>query len=329
MKLSIRDVQAAKPEEWDHIWKNCDYSTYFHSREWAEIWKKYASASLIPEARIIHFSDSTSALLPCSYKRVLNGLFKQYLMSPAGTFGGWLSLDRLAEPHSELMREYILGSYRNLVWRANPYNILALSPDAHAGGAEQTQSLNLECGFELIYSRWTKGHKAAAKQARKAGVMVREANSFQDWSDYFEVYEDTLERWGDSATARYKWDIFRVMYECSSSNIKLWVAIYDDRVIAGAICLHAKEHVAYWHGASLASCNKLRSVNLLMFEIIGRYCTDGYRWFDFNPSGDLNGVRAFKKSFGAEDLPCSVYSARSELLQMLDSAVALKKKFFS
>ena len=57
----------------------------------------------------------------------------------------------------------------------------------------------------------------------------------------------------------------------------------------------------------------LRPVNLLMCEIIKHSCDRGYSWFDFNPSGGHEGVTAFKKSFGAEALPCPVVNNQDSM----------------
>jgi hypothetical protein len=39
-----------------------------------------------------------------------------------------------------------------------------------------------------------------------------------------------------------------------------------------------------------------------IFHVIQDACAHGYRWFDFNPSAGLAGVRTFKESFDARPL---------------------------
>jgi hypothetical protein len=64
-----------------------------------------------------------------------------------------------------------------------------------------------------------------------------------------------------------------------------------------------------------------------MYEIIKSCCEEGYSWFDFNPSAGLEGVRAFKESFGAKPLPSHVVNmetgfqkARRQMLFVLETA---------
>lgn len=329
MSLKITEARLARSEEWDRIWGNCGYATYFHSREWAELWQKYTQGKLSPEAKIIIFSDGKSVLLPFSSQRILKGFVKQYISSPAGTYGGWLSIDELSANHGRLLHEYIATHYKNLIWRLNPYNASEISQNTKKVKADETHTLNLECGFESIYKGWTKGHASAARKARKAGVEVREAITLQDWKDYYNIYENSLKRWGDSASSSYNWSFFKNMFDLSSSNIKLWLAIFDGQIIAGALCFYAKKHVAYWHGSALSKFFNLRPVNLLMYEVIKNSCEGGFQWFDFNPSGGHEGVRNFKKSFGAEVMACPVINRCNKSAELLHRILCYAKNKIS
>lgn len=317
MSLKVADARLATADEWDHIWENCIFATYYHSREWAEMWHKYSQGRMRPDAEIITFSDGKSVLLPLSSRRILRGLFKQYISSPAGTFGGWLSINELSESHGRLLYEYIMSHYGNLTWRLNPYNPLEAGLNIKGVEKDETQALNLECGFEAIYKGWTKGHASAATKARKAGVEISEATTLQDWLDYYAIYEDSLKRWGESASSHYDWSLFQYMFDLSSFNIKLWLATFDAQIVAGALCFYARKHVGYWHGAASANYFNLRPVNLLMYEVIKESCEHDYKWFDFNPSGGHQGVRAFKKSFGAEELGCPVVNRNDKTTRLV------------
>jgi len=314
MNTTITEVRPASAKEWDDIWKNCDYSTYFHSREWAEIWQKYTHGKMRPAAKLIRFSDSKTILLPFSSQRILKGVAKQYISSPAGTFGGWLSKDDLSEFHKILLYKYIKSHYYNLIWRLNPYNRFENSSQIEISEKDETQVLNLECGFEAIHKNWTMGHSSTARKARKArkaGVKIRKASKQNEWKSYYALYEDSIKRWGKAASSQYGWHLFDTMFNRSSPNINLWLATYDEKIIAGSLCFYAKRHVVYWHGSALSEYFKLRPVNLLMFEIIKNSCEQGYRRFDFNPSGGHEGVKKFKKSFGTITLESPIIKNES------------------
>lgn len=155
------------------------------------------------------------------------------------------------------------------------------------------------------------------KQARRGGVTVRLADGVDDWRAYYGAYEDSVRRWGDSTSTVYRWPLFERLAQSDSGSVRLWLAVHGGQVVAGSLCFYAKRHVVYWHGAAHSESFKMRPVNLLIYEAVREACAEGYRWFDFNPSGGLEGVRAFKKSFGTVELACPVVRRETVLLRAL------------
>jgi hypothetical protein len=314
------NIRRATPEEWDGIWKGCDYATYFHSREWAELWRTYTDGRMEPHGILFEFEDKSRALLPLSKERQFGGLLDGYHSSPAGTFGGWISDVVPSKEQTGLMVRYLLKTISNLTWRLNPYQpgpVELTEPLIH----DKTQVLFLAGGFDRVYKSWSKGHRAAARQASKSGVTTRLASNPADWELYYAVYEDSMHRWGERCTWSYGWKFFRAMSDLNSGAIRLWLAEYEGRIVAGAVCFYAAKHAVYWHGASLQQFFNVRPSNLLMYEAIRDACTRGFSWFDFNPSGGLEGVKSFKKGFGAQDLSAPVVQTSSLRTRLIRNAV--------
>ena len=326
MDIEISSIGDADDSEWDSIWQRCEYSTYFHSREWADIWNKYTNGKIQPKPFLITFSDGKRALLPLSIQRILKGFAKQYISSPAGTFGGWISRDELNISHGQLLVDYIYQKLGSLIWRLNPYDKIVSQCKFSKIENDETHALNLEGGFDAIYRLWTKGHKSAARKARKAEIIILKAYKQEHWQKYYAIYEDSLQRWGEGATSRYEWKLFEIIYNLNSKNIELWLAKYEDKIIAGALCFYSKNHVVYWHGAALSSYFNMRPVNLLMYEVIKDACERNCLWFDFNPSGGHEGVKSFKKSFGTLSLPSHIVVKSSMVNTVLNY---MKRAFLS
>ncbi len=285
--------------EWEEAWNVCGYSTYFHSPEWAAIWQKYSKERVTPKPLMINFSDGKRAVLPMSAGQVCKGFVTEYILSPGGTFGGWISVDQLTEDHALQLSVLIAKRCKQLSWRLNPYDPLVAESVKLNVKQDETHVLDLADGFGSIFKLWSKGHKSAAKKAHREGVIVREAISLEEWQAYFTVYEDSLRRWGDKASSKYSWRLFEDLYRRKSSNIKLWLSFYNEQVISGMLCFYAKNHVVYWHGAALEEYFGLRPVHWGVHEVVRSACESDYRWFDFNPSGTNEGVKKFKKGFGA------------------------------
>jgi CelD/BcsL family acetyltransferase involved in cellulose biosynthesis len=316
--ISIVKVRPATSSEWDEIWNECEYSTYFHSREWAEIWSKYTKRKMFLTPFLILFSDGKKALLPFSCLKkgglapIIMGTSRLYFSSPECTYGGWISAEKLSNNHALLLSNLIKKKFNNLTWRLNPYDSIAMKSRIRFSYEGETHAINLEKGFNVIASNMSKGHRSAVKQASRSGVTVRLASSIEDWLSYYQVYETSVDRWGNRLLgAEYTWDLFNEIFLRNSPNVELWLSIYLDKVISGALCFHSKKHFVYWHGASTGTYFNLRPVNLLLYEVIKKACETGYAWFDFNPSGGLEGVKAFKERFGAQSLSCPVVELKS------------------
>jgi CelD/BcsL family acetyltransferase involved in cellulose biosynthesis len=324
--VAVARTAPATDAQWDEIWHACDYATWFHSRGWAEAWQRYSHGGMRPSPRLVRFSDGCRALLPLSVQASHLGLLRLHLSSPAGTFGGWISADALSAAHATLLGALLQANVGALVWRLNPYDPtlegIALPPAA----ADETHVLDLRAGFEAVHRRWTKGHASAARKAAREGVTIAAARSLDEWRAYYALYEASLARWGEAASSRYGWELFEALAGWQEGGVRLWLARHDGEVVAGALCLYARRHVAYWHGAALASRFELRPVNLVLHDAIRDACERGYDWFDFNPSGGHAGVAAFKRSFGAEARPAPVVTVETRRLRLARRLAGMRRR---
>lgn len=308
---SIKSVTIANNDEWDEIYQGCEYATYYHSREWAELWSLSINGKTKLNPLLIIFSDGKKVLIPLLLKKDCKGLIDSYVSSPSGNYGGWISRDEIDIESSKLLINLFRHKYRsidtklNLFYRLfitwNPYNnqnnIVCMDG---LGEKDETLVLNLENGFDSIYEKWTKGHASAAKKAQHAGVQIRVGKTIEDWKSFDQVFENTLKRLG--ANSYDHWLIFLNMFNLASPNIKLWLAEYEGKIISGALCFYDKSHVFYGYSGTLSDYFNLRPVNLLIYEIVKNATEKGYKWFDFGAS-TTKSLSDFKKHFGSEPLP--------------------------
>jgi hypothetical protein len=272
---------------------------------------------------LIEFSDGKQAVVPMVTKRIHKGLVKTHRLSVAGAYGGWLSPDELRLEHAVLlsMRVLELGS---IEWITNPCDPLVLNSGTVSGPADETQIVNIREGIEAVTRKGADAHRRAVRKAIRSGVAIRQAHSLGDWLAYYDVYRDSIRRWGDSATSNHPRRLFEAFWGLHSNNVTLWLAIRDGRVVAGALCLYAKRHAAYWHGAALESDFNVRPVNLLMHTAILDACTRGMEWFDLGLSGGHEGVRSFKRSLGAEDSLCATVTKATGWHRMVQRVARLE-----
>lgn len=301
MDIPIARVTPGGAEEWDALWPACPHATYFQSREWAGIWSAYTGGRVRPHPLQVTFADGRSAFLPLSVRLRHGGWSRRYLLCPGGTYGGWLSRDPLTPDHAAALARWLTRELGELEWRLHPFDPLLRGLSVPGADGDETHALDLSAGFAGVVRGRSKANKAA-----RAGVTIGTAGDEGDWRAYFALYEESLRRWGDAASSRYRWELFDGIRRCPSPHVRLWLARLDGAVIAGALCFYAARHAVYWHGAAGQAHFELRPVNLLMQEAVRDACDRGLAWFDFNPSGGHEGVRQFKLSLGGQPLPAPV-----------------------
>lgn len=167
--LKIEAVKPATNKEWDATWINCDYATYFHSREWADIWRLYTDGFDKPAPEVVTFSDKKQALLPFTVQRRKN-LIKTYFLSAEVQFGGWISTDTLEDEHTSLLVDYIDNKCSNLVWRWNPYCPAPVKMDVHdiyELEEDESYSIDLTSGFSEILKGCCHGHRCSYNKGKK------------------------------------------------------------------------------------------------------------------------------------------------------------------
>ncbi|RJP71104.1 MAG: GNAT family N-acetyltransferase [Candidatus Abyssobacteria bacterium SURF_17] len=293
----MKSLGKPSVELWEKVVQECEYATFFHTPTWARIIENSMPAYQVG-TRAYELEDGTCAILPLMASGQAHR--KRYHSMVPGVYGGPIAKRKLT---SAEVVEIFSGLHRFNVRRidvtGNPLFIYDL-PANYECREDFTHILRLDATFDSVWRGFTKGHKSSARKAERMGVHISLAQSLDDFKEYYRVYEDSLRRWADRATSRYEFDLFQNIFNENCSDIKLWLASVTGKVIAGALVLYVKEHIAWWHGASLEEYFEYCAPNLLNVEIMKDGCKRGYLYYDFNPSGGHKGVARFKQSFGAE-----------------------------
>lgn len=308
MAVTIQHESEPTLEEWRRVWNACDYATYFHSPEWADVWAKHTHGRVRPAPKLLRFSDGRSAIVPLCFETKFRGLLDRYVSSPEATYGGWISADALTTTHAVLLTRWMLSAQgKNLVWRFNPYDPLAL-PAAMIcnveGRRDVTHSVRLDASPEQLFKGFKKGTREDIKKAQKKGcIEISTAETLEEWRAYYRVYQDSLTRWGLGPDGGYRWELFDTIRRLESPHVRLWIGRYEGRIVSGELSLYSRRHAVSWHAATLKDYLRSGVGKFQTFHIIKDSCERGYEWVDFNPSAGLGGVQELKESFRARVLP--------------------------
>ncbi len=296
-EISMKVLDPAPPELWDRVCARCPYATPFHTRWWAEV-----MAATFPNLRIATraylFADGTVAILPLvQYRAGAGGLFRGYESMFPGVYGGIIAEGDLSE--AQVRRIYASLCGRRTAWVrlfGNPYAPWGV-PEAFRSTLSFTQALRLSGEFKDVWRQFSRGNRSNIRKALRSGLQVALAQSEDDCAQYYAAYQDALHRWGERATNRYPFALFRLLCRQDPQRVRLWLVRKSEVVVGGILVLYHHRHAVYWHGAFVGAFFEYRPSNLVHAEAIRDACERGYQWYDFNPSGGHAGVVRFKHSF--------------------------------
>lgn len=307
----MRILQGVEEAFWWDVAERCDYATFFHT----PLWHRLAERAL-NDCRDISFSaelrSGGRAVFPLLMRpRRYLRLFGEVVSTFAYCYGGPIADSPLT--WEERFQLYLAADQARgrVVLAGNPLGGQDEEcPRGFEMTVETTHMLGLSAPFDEIFAGFSKGHRSSTRQGRRAGVETRRATSIEDYRNYFDMYDAAVERWADSATSRYPWALFQQAHRMAAERpgkMVLWLGELDGCVVAGALVFYWNGHLSYWHGASSERGREASATNVVLADVIEDACGRGLNWFDFNPSGGHEGVAAFKRRFGAEEVPFPRY----------------------
>jgi hypothetical protein len=311
-QLHISAISPATQEVWLDTARNCAYATFFHTPDWADLMTRYSTIPSSSAPLLFEFSDGATAVLPRIKRSRFSGLFTTYESCAAGTYGGWISASALTSDHAALLATWIRTQWF-LVLRENPYDPLFHTIDLPYSTSDTTQTVDLLHSPEELYNNASPAHHKALKKGMREGVTVRKAQSIDDWTKYYSLYERSLARWKEKGPAFhtryiYPWALFAKCKELPACS--LWCAEQNGKIVSGIVCFYWNSHAVAWHGAADETAFGSRPNNLLYWTALLAAKESGYHWFDCNPSGGYEGVTKFKELLGAQQRQSRVVSIR-------------------
>jgi lipid II:glycine glycyltransferase (peptidoglycan interpeptide bridge formation enzyme) len=173
---------------------------------------------------------------------------------------------------------------------------------------EQTYSstyiLDLKLSEDAIWKNMSKVCRQNIKKANNSDIKIRDTKNMNDFDTWWEIYKLTGSR-GQFVKQRY--EMVKEVFE-SEEISKLFVAIVDDKIVAGAFILIHKIPV-WWLGGSLPEFWKFMPNNLIQWEIIRWAIKERYPFYDFGGATRENeGPSEFKRKFGGEYKENHIYT---------------------
>lgn len=300
-------VTNAKEREWEYFLDSCNAASIYHTPEWKDFLVKtfdYESYYLFSKDE----NGNIEGLLPLFYVRSKltgNRLCSVPFSHICGYIGSDNSrrnlIDRGINIYSSLNSDYMEirdGTDSDFFYPQNSFSthILELSPDIG----------KVWCRLEKKSSRW------AVTKSKNMGVQVSSTKNIEDLKEFYEMNSITKK---DIGVPCHSWKFFKNMFELLDKYVTLYIAKYNNEIIAGGIIENFKGNVLYGYGAAHPDYLKFHPYNAFIWKSIEDACANGYTYFDFGrTSYDNVGLMEFKKRWGATEkkLYYSYYPANPE-----------------
>ena len=310
--MNIEYTENVPTPKWDEIVRNSENSYFFHTHAWAKILEATYGYRI---ATRLYEIEGNEVLVPMMEGKKYG--LSYYHSMPLG-YGGIFPLSDIPPETLQKILKNIVGG-RHLLFELSLPPFFSFSIQEDLGIREvnsewnYTHVLSLEEGFDYLWkNKFNRKSRNAIRKAEKSEIEVLNENSLQNFREYYELYVKSSKRWGYKKPP-HPLELYENMCKFGSPHVQLRLAVKDDNVIAGLVSLYYGKNVFYWISAYLQEYHVYRPTNLLLKDSVEQACDEGYKYYNFGASGNLEGVRKFKESFGAERVELKKYRVVSRL----------------
>ena len=162
-------------------------------------------------------------------------------------------------------------------------------------------TLNLSVGEDQLFANLHSSVRRAIRKARKDGVQVELSRSLEALKAYYALHCLTRQRQGlPPQPFRFFESLHRHVLSANLGQVSL--ARCGGKAIAGAVFFHFGRQTIYKYAASDMAFQSARGANLVLWEAIRWYASQGSWQLDLGRTERANdGLRRFKLGWGTEE----------------------------
>ncbi|HAU30914.1 MAG TPA: GNAT family N-acetyltransferase [Desulfotomaculum sp.] len=290
----IKIVNKVEENKWKKLLDTYDKATIYHTPEW----KKTLEGTFGYKAHYFFAIDECGelvGLLPLFYVRSqITGsrICSVPFAHNCGPIGDEATVSFLAGKAIDLYKD-LNADYFEVKDKVGFDNF-------EYQNAFSTYILELSPDLGIMWKKLDSGSaRWGVKKSHKEGVSVSKTQSIEDLKEFYELNCITKKKIGVPC---HPWKFFKNLFKFLDSYVSLYVARYNDKIIAGGIMEYFKKTVLYGYGAADPKYLKMQPYNAFIWKSIEDACLNGYKYYDFGrTSYDNVGLINFKKRWGTAE----------------------------
>jgi len=272
----------------------------------------YHSDRFLDMSLMIYKNDVLCALLPANKKRDI-------LYSHQGlTYGGLLLSFKISAEDVLLIFQQINVFLKDhgitkVIYKTIPwiYHVCPAEEDLYALFRLQARLIGRNLSSTIIHShilKFTESRKSGLRKAIKNNIKVKESNDFDSF--WYILSNNLNHKYGTSPV--HSVDEIKLLHERFPDQIKLYVALLEQDIIAGTV-LYITKQVVHTQYISANPIGKELGALDLLFDHLINYEYLSYPYFDFGQSTEDNGLFLNqslifqKEGFGGRGVVYDVY----------------------
>jgi CelD/BcsL family acetyltransferase involved in cellulose biosynthesis len=188
---------------------------------------------------------------------------------------------------------------------------LNLSSAFQSGGYEKSQEyvtfrIDLTKGTDRLWTGLDKKTRNAVRKAAKSGLEAEVVEESEQLKTYYELYLQTQKRLGSPP---HSYEFFRKLLELfsPSGKMRMLLARYQDRAIAGITSFSHEGKIFWWNNVSDAKYRNLNPTNLLLWKTIEWGAEQGYHAMDMGRTRRNTTIYNFKSGWGGQEATLQDY----------------------
>lgn len=290
----VEITSQVKEEEWKEFLSNCNSATIYHTPEWKKFledtfhYKPYYFFAKNESGEIVGFLPMFQIKSRLTGNRLCSVPFAHI----CGPVGNENLLGDLVSSSFNLFNDLKLDSFE--IRESIKFD------GFHQKNSFSTHILELPPEIKAVWQRLDKGSvRWAIKKSENSGISVSKAENIEDLKKFYELNCVTKKELGVPC---HPWKFFKNLFDLLRNNLSLYVARFNNEIIAGGIMEYYKDTVLYGYGAADPKYLGLYPYNAFLWKAIEDACITGYKYFDFGrTSYDNSGLINFKKRWGTKE----------------------------
>ena len=307
------DGKNLSPAEWDSFVDGSDNGTMFNKRSFLNYHdkNKFNDASFFARKNGKLFSVFTAAIIERDGKKILAS-------HPGASYGSFVYpsdlnfreahdlIEYLVEYAKEKKADRIQLTLAPIIYQTKYSNYIdfALVRNGFTYLKREVSSIvQLDFNPDELLNTFRAEARTATKKALKKGVEIVETDRFDE---YYEILKKNL-KLRHGVNPAHTLEELKKLKKMFPTEIRLLAAFLKDELIAGVCNFSVNKNVVLaFYISHDEAYQEYRPVNLLFYEIMKRYQTEGYKFLDFGIFTVIMepnwGLGRFKENFGARGI---------------------------